>query len=306
MIVFISILLITFLATTLCTPIAIKISYKTDFLDHPTEDPLKIHQTTTPLLGGLAIFSGLLVAFLMGAIFFSELQKEIIGLVASLLILFLIGLIDDYQGLRPVIRLLGQLVASLIIVFFSVFQVNLISVQSINLAIIIFCLMGVTNAVNLIDGMDGLASGITFIASAGFLTGFILSENSLGIIISLGLIGVSIGFLLYNFPPAKIFLGDNGSTVLGFLLGILAVLYSSNSGSIRGFSFPILILLVPILDMCLAIGRRIIKGLPLFYGDRDHLYDQFVKKGWSQRQTMFVMCLVGLLGSIAGIVLIVL
>ena len=244
--------------------------------------------------------------FLMGVIFFRELQKEITGLVAALLILFFIGLVDDYQGLRPVIRLLGQLVASLIIVFFSGLQVNIISVQSINLAIIIFYLMGVTNAVNLIDGMDGLAPSITLVASAGFLTGFILSENPLGIIICLGLIGVSIGFLFYNFPPAKIFLGDNGSTVLGFLLGILAVLYSSKPYSITDILFPFLVLIVPLLDTFVAITRRIIHRLPLLYGDRNHLYDQLAQKGWSQRQTMFVMCLFGLLGSIAGIILIVL
>jgi len=232
------------------------------------------------------------------------LHKEITGLVTALLILFFTGLIDDLKGLKPFIRLLGQLIASLIVIFISDFSVTLIPIQSMNLAITIFYLIATTNAVNLIDGLDGLASGITLVASTGFLIGFILSGNSLGMLISLGLIGSSIGFLIYNFPPARIFLGDNGSTVLGFLLGILAVLSCSKPDSITNALFPLLVLLVPLLDTCVAISRRMINGLPLFIGDRDHLYDQLVKKGWSQRQTMLIMCFVGLFGSMTGILLI--
>ena len=242
----------------------------------------------------------------MGVLFFREFQKEISALVVALFILFLIGLVDDYKGLKPATRLLGQLSASLIVIFISGFSVKFIPVPSISVFITLLYLMGAINAINLIDGLDGLAAGITLVASAGFLTGFILSGSSLGIIISLGLIGSSIGFLIYNFPPAKIFLGDNGSTVLGFLLGILAVLYSSKPYSITNLLFPLLVLLVPILDTCVTISRRIINGLPLFYGDREHLYDQLVKKGLSQRQTLFIMCCFGLLGSAAGIYLILL
>ena len=135
MIVFIFILFITFLITALCTPVAIKIAHKTNILDHPKEDPLKIHQIPTPLLGGLSILSGLLVTCLMGVLFFREFQKEIPALVVALFILFLIGLVDDYKGLKPATRLLGQLSASLIVIFISGFSVKFIPVPSISVFI---------------------------------------------------------------------------------------------------------------------------------------------------------------------------
>ncbi len=170
------------------------------------------------------------------------------------------GLVDDYKGLKPATRLLGHVSASLIVIFVSGFSVKCIPIPFLSVLFTLLYLVGAINAINLIDGLDGLAAGITLVAAAGFLAGFMLSGNPLGVTIALGLIGSSIGFLIYNFPPAKIFLGDNGSTVLGFLLGVLAVLYSSKPYSTTHLLFPILVLLVPILDTCVAIGRRMIKG----------------------------------------------
>jgi len=291
---------IAFLVTLLFTSISIKASYKTGFLDYPGGNPLKIHQVPTPLLGGLGILSGCLITLLLSVIFFKEFQQEIAGLVIALLILFFTGLLDDAKGLNPFLRLFGQLSAVFIAIRIGGFSVKLIPIMPISIAITIFYITGATNATNLIDGLDGLAAGITLVASMGFFTGFMTAGNSLGMLISSGLFGTSLGFLIFNFHPAKIFLGDNGSTILGFLLGILAVLYSAAPFSIKHLLFPLLILIVPISDTFLAISRRALKHMPLFHGDRDHVYDYLVKKGLSQRQTMMIMCLFGLAGALAA------
>ena len=300
MAVFLSISLIAFLVTLLCTPVAIRASRKTGFLDYPTGDHLKIHQKPVPLLGGLGILSGCLLTLVLGALLFKEFQREIAGLAIALLLLFFIGLLDDARGLKPLTRLAGQVSASIIVIFLSGFAVEFTSMGALNTAITVFYIVGATNAINLIDGLDGLASGITLVASMGFFAGFMALGNSLGILVSLGLIGTTLGFSIFNFHPAKIFLGDNGSTLLGFLLGVLAVIYCTQPISMTRFLFPLLILIVPIADTSLAIGRRAVKRKPLFHGDRDHLYDHLVKKGLSQKQTMLIMCLFGLAGAAAG------
>lgn len=301
---FSSFLVTSFLVTLLSTPFVIKISHKTNLMDHPADDPLKIHRTPIPVLGGLGILSGIIISLLLGLTLFNNLLQNILGLMIALLILFIIGLADDSRSLKPWTRILGQLFAALIVIFLSGFAINLIPHRLTNTIITIFYLLGAINAINLIDGIDGLATGITLVASASFLIGFIFLENTLGIILSLSLIGVCSGFLLYNTHPAKIFLGDNGSTLLGFLLGILAVLFTSTPSSLEIFLFPLLVLIVPILDTSLAIYRRVKIHTPLSLGDRDHLYDKLIKKGLSQNQTTFLMCSFGIIGGLSGIYLI--
>lgn len=300
MIVFFSISLIALLVTLLFTPVAIKASHKTGLLDYPAGNPLKIHRAPMPLLGGMGILSGCLVTLLLGVLFFKDLQQEIAGLAIALLALFFIGLVDDARGLKPSTRLAGQFGAALIAIFVSGFSLKCIPAAPLCIAVTIFYIVGAINALNLIDGLDGLASGVTLVASMGFLAGFAASGNSLGVLISSGLLATSLGFLIFNFHPAKIFLGDNGSTLLGFLLGVLAVMYSAESSSPAQFLFPLLILIVPIGDTFLAISRRALKRKPLFHGDRDHVYDQLIKKGLSQKQTMLIMCLVGMAGALAA------
>ncbi len=198
-------------------------------------------------------------------------------------------------------RILGQLSAALIIIFISKIVVNIIPYWYINIPITLFCLIVVVNSINLLDGIDGLATGSTLVASGAFLIAFMLEGNILGIMISLSLIGVTAGFLIYNFNPAKIFLGDSGSTVLGLLLGVLTILFLSKPYSLVHFSIPILILAVPILDTGLAIGRRILKHKPVFHGDRDHFYDQLMKKGFSQKQTSLIGYLFGFLAALVAV-----
>lgn len=301
MINFILILTISFLMTVLTTPLSIRISYRKRVLDYPYDKSLKIHSSPMPILGGIAIAFGIISSWLFSAFFLKAFQQEILGLLLAFSLILLFGLFDDAKGLNPTTRLLGQFVASLVVIFVSKITVNLIPHWYISIPITIFYLMAAINSINLLDGIDGLATGTTLVASGGFLFAFILQGNALGMMISMSLIGVTAGFLLYNFSPAKIFLGDNGSTVLGLLLGVLAVLFSSKPYSLIHFVVPILIMVVPIFDTGLAIGRRIGRHRPVFHGDRDHFYDQLMRKGFSQKQTSLITYCFGLLGAIAGI-----
>jgi len=301
MINFFIIFLISFFMTVFITPFVIRMSHRKKILDYPSDKSLQIHSKPVPILGGLAISLGLVLSLLYGIFFLKIFQQEEVGLVLALLVVLLLGLFDDLKGLKPSIRLFGQFVVSLLVIFVSRITVNLIPYWYISIPVTLIYLMTVINSINLLDGIDGLATGITFVASVGFLVVFILEGNPLGIMISMSLIGVTAGFLIYNFNPAKIFLGDNGSTVLGLLLGVLAVLFSSKPYSFQHFVVPILIIIIPLLDTGLAIGRRFLKHRPVFHGDRGHFYDRLMGKGFSQRQTSLISYFFGLLGAIAGI-----
>lgn len=278
-----------------------KLAFRTKFLDFPQGDPIKIHKSPIPLLGGVGITLAIFSTLFFGSILFNERNQILIGIGIALGVLFLMGLYDDYKSLSPNKRLIGQFIAALIVISVSKLSVGLFPSSLINQIITILYLMALINAMNLLDGIDGLATGITLLASIGFLLGFIILGNSLGILISLALIGASAGFLIYNFAPARIFLGDNGSTVLGFLLGICAVLFSSKPGSIAHFVVPILILIVPVFDTALTIIRRFKKRMPLLRGDREHLYDHLLSLGLSQRQTTVLMYCFGMFGLLTAV-----
>jgi len=301
MINFILILTISFFITFLITPFIIRLSYSKKMLDYPSDKSLKIHNSPMPILGGLAITFGIISSWLFGVFFLKAFQQEIVGLLLALLLVFLLGLLDDIKGLKPSARLFGQFIVSIVVIFVCKIEVSLIPYWYISIPITIFYLMAAMNSINLLDGLDGLATGTTLVASGGFLVAFMLERNALGMMISITLIGVTAGFLVYNFNPAKIFLGDNGSTVLGFLLGVQAVLLSSQPYSLVHFVVPIFIMVIPFLDAGFAIGRRILKHKPIFHGDRDHFYDLLVKKGLTQKKTSLITYIFGLLGALAAL-----
>ncbi len=250
-----------------------------------------------PLLGGLVIVSGVTLMWALVFLFRTEWILEITGILLAVLLVFLLGFFDDIRQLRPEIRLLGQVAASLVVIFIGRIVFNVIPFWFISIPITLFYLVAAINSLNLLDGIDGIATGSTLVAAGGFFVVFSLDGNYLGTILSLALAGVTAGFLIFNFNPAKIFLGDSGSTVLGLLLGILAVLFSSRSYSLVHFFVPILILIVPILDTGTAIIRRKLQHRPIFSGDRDHLYDLIIKMGFSQKLTCLIFYLFGIVGS---------
>lgn len=298
---YLKILLGSFFATAIAIPVIIRLAMRTNLLDVPKGDALKIHENPIPVLGGLGITLAVLLSLFVGSQLVHESRSSLLGVGAAVVILFFIGLYDDYKGLSPYKRLIGQAMAALGAVLLSQSTVHLFPNQFISSVLTILCLVTFINAMNLLDGIDGLASAITLVAATGFLVAFIALANALGILLSLALIGCSAGFLIYNFAPAKIFLGDNGSTVLGFLLGMLAVIFASRSEAVAHFTVPLLILIVPLADTASAIIRRLIKRRPLLHGDREHLYDQLLSLGLSSRQTTGLMCCFGVVGTLGAI-----
>jgi UDP-GlcNAc:undecaprenyl-phosphate GlcNAc-1-phosphate transferase len=291
---------VSFIITALSTPLVIKISFKLDILDYPADPLLKIHKKPMPLLGGIAMLVGIITSLIIIGFLYETYHWQIIGLFIALLFILSLGLFDDIKGLKPFVRLIGQIFAALIIIVIGKVTVNFIPFWYVSIPLTVFFLLASINAINLLDGLDGLATGMTLIASGGFFVVFFLKGDTVGAAISLALLGVTAGFLIFNFHPAKIFLGDNGSTVLGLLLGVLAVRFASEPYFIIHLVVPILILIVPLLDTSLAIGRRILKHRSISSGDRDHYYDKLVKKGLTQKQTSFASYLFGLLGAIAA------
>ncbi|MFQ5750519.1 MAG: MraY family glycosyltransferase, partial [bacterium] len=239
MTIYLTILLSSFFITFMGTPLSILIARSVKLLDIPGRDPLKIHREPIPLLGGLGITSAIYLSLFIASQHFALPHSVMLSLGISLSLIFTIGLIDDYRGLSPKMRLAGQLLAASVFIFVGQYSVNLFQNQVMNSIITIFYVVAATNAMNLLDGIDGLATGTALVASLGFLFGFAIFNNGMGLILSSGCIGACAGFLFYNFNPARIFLGDNGSTVLGFLLGAMAVIFSSNLTSFSYFMFPL-------------------------------------------------------------------
>jgi len=193
---------LSLLSTVVSTPLVIKAALKTDFLDHPEGDPLKIHSNPIPLLGGVSIVLGILLSLSFAILRFDSLRPHLVEIAIALSVIFFTGLWDDKKSLKPLFRLLGQfIVASFFVIFLNLYAIFDFGQDLFFYLISIFCIVLCINALNFLDGIDGLASGITFVASISFLGGFLFLENVLGTIISLILVGSSLGFLFLLLKP---------------------------------------------------------------------------------------------------------
>lgn len=265
----------------------------------------KIHQGERPV-GGAAIFFGVMLATAP----LLPISKGRLGLLLGGLVVVTIGLIDDIHGLSPKLKLIGQAIAASIPIFFGSITISSISLVSFDLRlglwgplITMLWIVGVTNALNLIDGLDGLAAGGTAIVAL-FTTFFAWrAENSEVIWLSLALLGTSLSFLRYNFYPARVFMGDGGSYFLGFLLSILTVeAMQGDFGIVRDLPFfvPITLLGLPIADTLWAIMRRAMARRSILAADRGHIHHRLLERGWGYRRTVGalygVFAIMGLLG----------
>ncbi len=293
--------LVSLLVSLLVTPLVRKIAIKGEFVDRPG-DVLKIHKEPIPLLGGVAIFISFIVGLVTACFLLDSFKfRGIIGLIIAASTVFLVGLWDDFKNVKPVYRFIAQITVGIILVL-SGYRIGCISQVAISSFFVVFYVLGAINSMNLLDGIDGLASGVTIIAGLGFLSGFLMQANVFGIVVSLVFIAAVWGFLPYNFPKAFIFLGNNGSTFLGFVLAFLAI-NLAQSTKLIWFVISILIMGVPILDTVIAIGRRIIRKRPIFQGDRSHIYDLLMNKRLGKKETVFVFCMAGFIFFIVGLML---
>ena len=307
--IYLFIFMMTFVSTLILIPPAKRIALQFNVVDNPGPDPLKIHKAPVPYLGGAAIFG----AFAMGLLLFMGLMRGAIeipmatstgafakfsGVFVGGSIVFLIGLYDDIRPMSPRLRLLGQFAAGLLLILTGL-KVDFIPYAVVSLPLTIFYVMGAINAMNMLDGMDGLATGVGFIASMGFLVVSVMTGNMVGLVLSVLLMGATLGFLFFNFHPASIFMGDSGSTFLGFVLAALMINLTSRPFDFACFFAPLLILGLPIFDTAFAILRRLVNKKPLFMGDRSHFYDLLMDKFQNQR----VVCVIvyGMAALFAGL-----
>lgn len=282
--------------TLLITPIMIKISLKINATDKPNHR--KVHTNPIPTLGGLVIFIG----FMIGVIIIQPVSSHHLAIVSGACLIILLGFFDDMYDLSPKIKFAAQLVAAMLVVFWGGLQVEFINLPFggqvefglLSSLITIFWIVGITNAMNLIDGLDGLAAGVSSIAlftigGMGLIMGDVYVST-----MALILFFSTIGFLPYNFFPAKIFMGDTGALFLGYMISVLALLGFKNV-TIISFIIPIFILAVPISDTLIAMARRYINKQPISSPDSSHLHHRLVKSGLTHRQTvLFIYTLSGM------------
>jgi len=296
---------VPFVLAVLLTPIIKKIAIYLNAVDHP--NVRKVHTKVMPRLGGVAIF---LAATISLIIFAKETEEPLIWILLGSFVIVTAGIIDDLKPLSARVKLLFQITAALIVVYGGV------SIQFINIPLTdyvlqlgnwswivsLFWVVGITNALNLIDGLDGLAAGVSAIALATIFVMSLIMGNMVVAIISLVALGATTGFLLFNFYPAKIFMGDSGSLFLGFLLSTLAILGFKNV-AVVSFLIPIVILAVPIFDTFFAIIRRFRSKQSIAAPDKKHLHHCLLEMGFSHRKTVLMIYSINILFSLAAIFL---
>ena len=280
------------------TPWVKYMAIKAGALDAP--DARKVHKKPIPRMGGLAIYLGFVLAVLASM----HVNREIAGLLLGGTMILIVGIIDDMFQLSAKVKLLGQIGAALVLVMFNIrieWLTNpfgeMLYVDYFSVPLTILWVVGLTNTVNLIDGLDGLAAGVSTIASITILL-VALQQNFWTVaILTAALAGAALGFLQHNFNPAKIFMGDTGSMVLGFMLAAVSILGTVKSAATIALVVPIMALGLPIMDTAFAIIRRYMNGRPIFKPDKGHLHHRLLELGLTQKQAVLLMYVIsGCLG----------
>jgi len=296
----------------LLTPLVKKIAIAINAIDVP-KDERRVHDKPIPRLGGLAIYLSFIIV-LGAAIIFNIIPEgdntRVLGLVISITIITLGGAIDDTYCLKPWQKLSFQLAAAIVLMAFGIsirvvtnpiFSMN----QYLNIGIFaypftILWIIGITNALNLIDGLDGLSAGVSFISCATIMIIALLQGRTEAAILSSILCGAILGFLPYNFNPASIFMGDTGAQLLGFMLAAISMEGAIKSATAFAIAVPILAIGLPIYDTLFAMVRRKVNGKPISQGDRGHLHHRLLDMGLSQKQAVIIMYMISaVLGAIA-------
>jgi UDP-GlcNAc:undecaprenyl-phosphate GlcNAc-1-phosphate transferase len=283
------------------TPVIRRVASRLGIVDRP--DARRVHLAPVPLLGGIAIYAGFIVALLL----FGEgwVVSQAIGILVGATIVSFLGIWDDRWGVRPVLKLSGQATAAGILIISGV-QVSFLPHPALNMAITLLWIVGITNALNLLDNMDGLSGGVGAVAAAFFL--LLAAWNGQYLVASLAaaLLGVCIGFLVYNFNPATIFMGDAGSMFLGFILAVVGIkLRFPGRPNAITWMIPVVVLGLPVFDTTLVVFSRLRRGInPLTNPGKDHVSHRLVLLGLSQRQAVVLLYGVcGVLGLVGVLIM---
>ena len=282
----------------LATPVAKKWAKKVGAIDIPKDDR-RIHLKPTPLLGGLAIY----FASMIGILLFVPLDKRIISIMIGATIVVACGYFDDIKPISPKIKLTIQILAACLVIYNGIIinritnplvffnGVKWMELGILSYPVTLIWIVGLTNAFNLIDGLDGLAAGVSVISSMTLFVVAILlgSEQQYVPIITAILAGSTLGFLPYNFNPAKIFMGDTGAMFLGFMLSVISAIGVLKSATALAILIPVLAMGLPIIDTAFAMIRRAANGKSMIEADNGHLHHKLIEKGYSQKQAVLTL-----------------
>ena len=290
--------IIPFLIATLIsffsTPIVRKLAIKIGAVDIPKDDR-RVHTEAMPFLGGIAIFASVVITVLL----FLPLDRSTFAILMGSTLIVMSGILDDLRDLSPKKKLAFQIAAAVVLIIGGVkveFITNPFSSTStlvmlgwMSIPITLFWIVGITNTVNLIDGLDGLAAGVAMISSISLmLVAYKFSYTEITILSAI-LAGACLGFLPFNFNPAKIFMGDTGALFLGFMLAAISIEGIMKSVATIAVVVPIIILGIPIFDTTFAIFRRLLNGQSIMAADKGHLHHRLLNMGFSQRKTVLLL-----------------
>lgn len=290
-----------------CTPAVRMLAIKIKAVDVP-KDNRRMHKVPIPRMGGLAIFAG----FLVSVLFFVPLGTEFRSILIGALILVVLGIIDDIVSLKPKTKFAGQIIAALIPALSGVSihgivnpfvpgQYSTLGIFSIPLTVI--WIVGITNAVNFIDGLDGLACGVSAIATVTmFIIAVLFGEIYIALMMA-ALAGACLGFLPYNMNPAKIFMGDTGSMFLGYILATVSIQGLFKFYAVISFAVPFILLGLPIFDTGFAIVRRLLKGQSPLQADRGHVHHRLIDLGFDQKQSVAILYTFSALMGLTAVIL---
>jgi UDP-GlcNAc:undecaprenyl-phosphate/decaprenyl-phosphate GlcNAc-1-phosphate transferase len=269
------------------TPLAAKVAFKLNILDHP-DNNLKKHERPVPYLGGLAVYVSFVLTLVAVKLWQHGTLLGVMGILTGATIIAVLGLIDDKRALSPAIKFAGQTAAALVLIYCNM-RLQFVQQPVLSVLLSLLWVVGVTNAMNLIDVMDGLSTGVGVIAAAGFFAMAAISGryNNLFILSALG--GALLGFLPYNFPKARIYQGDTGALLMGFILSSVAMGQGYSRVNAMALLAPVLILAVPIFDTLFIMFLRQRRGVSMFRGSPDHLALRMVKLGLSRTQTVLLL-----------------
>jgi len=282
--------LISGITTLLVTPIIIKLAVSFNAVDRPNQR--KIHNGIKPSMGGLAIFIGAAAGF----IYLLPNHEHMTAIVIGAFIMLLTGILDDIFEIRALYKLAGQITAGLVVVSSGLViekitlpYFGLIYLDYTGAILTVLWIVAVSNAINLIDGLDGLAAGVSVIGFSSLLVMAIIDYRIVVVYLAIILIGSSAGFLYHNFYPAKIFMGDTGSMFLGYGMAILSILGLFKNVALLSFIIPIIVIAVPVFDTIYAIIRRLANSRGIAMADKEHLHYQLMKMGYTHREAVLVI-----------------
>ena len=300
-------LIVAFIAAIILTPLVKRLAFRLGAVDAPNYR--KVHARIMPRLGGLAIFGAFMIGILLLKFVTNFESDYLYAILIAATIIVATGIVDDMREISAKAKLLGQVIAACIVVFVGGIQIDNINLPFggelefgwLGIPFTIIWIVGITNAINLIDGLDGLAAGVSTIALMTLAVMAMIMGNGIVIAMAAILAAATIGFLFFNFHPAKIFMGDTGALFLGFMISVLALLGFKNVAVIS-FVIPVIMLGVPISDTFFAIVRRLRSGKKWSDPDKSHLHHRLLDLGFSHRQTVTIIYAMAAMFGLAAVI----